>query len=167
MTESEFIVQASTLRSKAMAVAGRNVSAAEAEDIAQDVLLRLWTLRESVTSPQHAEVLATKMARQRCVDAWRRCHTVPINGQLVLPDDRTPSPIQMLVHADNEEWLDRQLNSLPSMQHQILRLRQVERKSHAEIAAILGTTPNSVATLLSRARRQLLEAIRQRNLHNL
>ena len=103
------------------------------------------------------------MAWQRCADVWRRCRTVPIDSGQAVADDRTAAPDAHLEQADNEEWLHRRLASLPSMQYQVLRLRQVEQKSHAEIAAILGTTPHSVATLLSRARQQLLEAIRRRN----
>lgn len=163
MTESLFIAQVPTLRSKAIAVASRWVDADEAEDIAQDALLRLWTLREAVQTPQHAEALVAKMAWQRCADVWRRCRTVPIDSGQAVADDRTAAPDAHLEQADNEEWLHRRLASLPSMQYQVLRLRQVEQKSHAEIAAILGTTPHSVATLLSRARQQLLEAIRRRN----
>ena len=49
------------------------------------------------------------------------------------------------------------------MQHQVLRLRQIELKDNAEIAAILGIKSASVATLLSKARRQLLADIRKRN----
>lgn len=163
MTESTFIAQAPALRSKAIAVASRWVASDEAEDIAQDTLLRLWTLREAVQTPQHAEALVIKMAWQRCADGWRRCRTVPIDSGQAVADDRSAAPDACLEQADNEEWLHRRLASLPSMQYQVLRLRQVEQKSHTEIAAILGTTPHSVATLLSRARQQLLEAIRRRN----
>ena len=126
MTESLFIAQAPTLRSKAIAVASRWVDADEAEDIAQDALLRLWTLREAVQTPQHAEALVAKMAWQRCADVWRRCRTVPIDSGQAVADDRTAAPDAHLEQADNEEWLHRRLASLPSMQYQVLRLRQVE-----------------------------------------
>ena len=64
---------------------------------------------------------------------------------------------------ETDAWLQRRLQALPPMQHQVLRLRQIELKDNAEIAAILGIKPASVATLLSKARRQLLADIRKRN----
>lgn len=44
----------------------------------------------------------------------------------------------------------------------VLRLRQVERKSAEEIAAIMGISPGSVPTLLARARHAMLEELRRR-----
>ena len=63
---------------------------------------------------------------------------------------------------ENEEWLRRKLDRLPSSEYQVLHLRQVERKTNREIAAILGIEVTSVATLLSRARQKLMEDIRKR-----
>ena len=51
---------------------------------------------------------------------------------------------------------------LPSTQYQVLHLRQVEKKSMEEIAGIIGITPASAATILSRARQRMLTEIRRR-----
>lgn len=66
--------------------------------------------------------------------------------------------------ADNERWLEQRLKALPSNEHAVLHLRQVERKTDQEIASILGISASSVPTLLSRARRKLLaDIMRRRN----
>ena len=81
-------------------------------------------------------------------------------------DERYPLPDERLETKDNEAWLNEQIAGLPAAEYHILHLRQVERKSNKEIAAILGMETTSVATILSRARHRLLEAIRKRNKQN-
>lgn len=63
---------------------------------------------------------------------------------------------------DNLAWLERKLQDLPSTEYALLHMRQVERLSAKEMARRLGIRETSVATLLSRARRRLLEEIRKR-----
>ena len=61
--------------------------------------------------------------------------------------------------ADDERWLEQRMQALPSTEYQVLHLRQVERKTDQQIAAILGIGIASVPTLLSRARRKLMQAM--------
>lgn len=63
---------------------------------------------------------------------------------------------------ENDEWLERQLAKLPPAELQVLNIRRIERKSNKEIADILGITPHGVATLLSRARSKMMEAVRKK-----
>ena len=65
--------------------------------------------------------------------------------------------------ARGERRLSVKLQQLPTTQRTLLYMRQVERKSHEEIATLLGIETTSVSTLLARARRTLLEEIKRRN----
>lgn len=51
---------------------------------------------------------------------------------------------------------------LPGTEYTVLHLRQVEGLDNKAIALRLGIEERSVATLLSRARRRLLEEIKKR-----
>ena len=63
MTDKEFTDIAPSLSSAALhAAQTRGVSMAEAEDVAQDTMMRLWTLRDSLKSPEHARALAIVVA---------------------------------------------------------------------------------------------------------
>ena len=73
------------------------------------------------------------------------------------------SPHEELEMKEDEEWLSQKLKQMPTTQRTLLYLRQVERRSHEEIASLLGIETTSVSTLLARARRTLLEEIRRRN----
>lgn len=165
MTEKEFTDIATELRELALRK-GRDypLDSDEADDIAQETMLKLWAIRGKVDDGQHARGLAMKIAVHLAIDKLRKRRSMPAraNGkeQLAIADG---TPDTDLEDKDNDEWLTRQLGKLPPMEYQVLHLRQAEQKSNAEIAAILGTTLQSVATLLSRARHRLMEQIRQKN----
>jgi len=129
MDRVAFEQQARTWREKALSVsmsygAGRD----EAEDIAQDVMLRLWQMHDELERYDSIEALAALMARHLLI-----------------------------------QWLTKRLEQLPTTQRTLLYMRQVERRTHEEIAQLLGIETTSVSTLLARARRALLEDIKRRN----
>lgn len=160
------------LRQRSIAAArASGLDSDDAEDVAQDVLLKLWSLRADLASGSgqadggsaqgRIEALAYVAARNLSLDRQRKKHTVAMPDRPVL-DDRTAQPDTLLEIADNERWLARRMAALPSTEYHVLHLRQVERRTDAEIAAILGIGVGSVPTLLSRARRKLMEAMRKR-----
>lgn len=163
MTDKEFTDIATELRMLALRK-GQSypLDSDEAEDIAQDTMLRLWALRGKVKSAAHARGLAVCIAAHQSVDKLRSKRTVSLCSPCQEPSEGS-TPDTTLEEKANEEWLEGELRKLPSTEYQVLHLRQVERKGTEEIAAILGVTPQSVATLLSRARRRLMEEIRKRN----
>ncbi len=169
MTEKEFTDIASDLRNLALKHGRLFVRESDAEDVAQDTMLRLWSLHASLPSAVRTKGLAVTIARHLAIDLLRRQKKyLLIKGTLrALADGHTVSPQQAspedaLVYAENEQWLRRHLKQLPSNEYQVLHLRQVEKKSSQEIAAILGIKVASVPVLLSRARRKLYEEIRKK-----
>ena len=160
MTEQEFVDIVPRLRALALGNA-LNFSAlgGEAEDVAQDSLLKMWALRERVTSVEHALGLTATMARHLAIDRLRQRRTVGLDQARHVAASQQAS--WRLEEETYGKWLDETLRHLPTTEYQVLHLRQVEGKETGEIAAIIGITPHSVATLLSRARKQLLEQIKK------
>lgn len=170
MTEKEFIHLATALRQKALGISrGYGLGPETAEDVAQDAMLKLWSVKDHILSEQHAQGAIVRISRHLCIDIFRlqkgRVPNVPIDAQ---PFDKTVShytpPDILLENDDNERWLTNKLKELPTNQYLVLHLRQVEKKSIEEIADIVGVTAGSVGTLLARARRKMLEEIRKKKL---
>ena len=162
MDRSVFEQQARSWREKALSVsmscgAGRD----EAEDIAQDVMLRLWQMRDELDRYDSVEALAALMARHLLRNHQRRRKPETLDEAAIV--NLTTSPHDMLEMKENDEWLTNRLKQLPTTQRTLLYMRQVERRSHEEIARLLGIEITSVSTLLARARRTLLEEIKRRN----
>ena len=153
---------ARTWREKALSVC-RHYGAGndEAEDIAQDVMLRLWQMHDELDQYRSVEALVSLMARHQLRNHQRRKPSEALDEAMIV--SLTTSPHEELEIRENEEWLLSKLQQLPTTQRTLLYMRQVERKSHEEIAILLGIEVTSVSTLLARARRTLLEEIKRRN----
>ncbi len=161
MKDKEFEHIAPVLRRRSVATArSLGLDADDAEDVAQDALLKLWSLRGEL-KVERIEALVVTVARNLSVDFHRRCRTIPMDNRPVV-DELHTQPDTLMEVADDERWLERKMQALPSTEYQVLHLRQVERKTDEQIAAILSIGVGSVSTLLSRARRKLLEAMRAR-----
>lgn len=164
MTQDEFEDNVMRMRCRAVSVArGCGLGCADADDVAQDTLLRLWTLRGDILSCSHAEALAVVVARRLVADRFRGRACEDIGELRDVADEGMAAPDAMLEAAETDGWLAGRLASLPSTEWQVLRMRQVEQRSRGEIARILGIAETSVSTLLARARRKLLDDIKRRN----
>ena len=162
MEKNAFEQKARTWREKALEVsmhygAGKD----EAEDIAQDVMLRLWQMHEELERFRSVEAIVALMAKHLIRNHQRRKPSEALDEAMIV--SMNTSPHEELEIRENEEWLLSKLQQLPTTQRTLLYMRQVERKSHEEIAQLLGIEITSVSTLLARARRTLLEEIKQRN----
>ena len=161
MKKSAFELQARTWREMALSVCRHyGADKDEAEDIAQDVMLRLWQMHDELQRYQSIEAIVTLMAKHLLRNRQRRRPSETLDAADVSQDT---SPHDELVMKENEEWLTAKLHQLPTTQRTLLYMRQVERRSHEEIARLLGIETTSVSTLLARARRTLLEEIKRRN----
>ena len=162
MERSAFERMARTWREKALSVslhcgAGKD----EAEDIAQDVMLRLWQMHDELELFQSVEAIVALTAKHLLRNHQRRKPSETLDEAIII--SLTTSPQEELEIKENDEWLTARLQQLPTTQRTLLYMRQVERRSHEEIATLLGIETTSVSTLLARARRTLLEEIRRRN----
>ncbi|MDD7318485.1 MAG: sigma-70 family RNA polymerase sigma factor [Prevotella sp.] len=152
------------LRKRALQVGmSLGMGRAEAEDIAQEVMLRLWQMRNELDERGKTENLAAIMARNMSIDRKRRERTVTLDDRQRDLSSPAKTPAERIEADEEEQWLMRKLEQLPTTQHAILRMRHDEQLSHEDIAKRLGITVSSVSTLLSRARHSLLEEIRRRN----
>ena len=143
MEAETFQHEASRVRPHLLLIARRHIgSEEESEDIVQDCLLRMWTMRDQLSLP--FEALAATITRNLCIDRIRsRPPVSPLKGmEADVPDT-------------DEERIERMMNivrALPDMQQIILRLRHIEGMEMKEIAQLTGSTEVAVRKALSRAR---------------
>ena len=174
MDKITYISRATTLRSIAVATALRYVKDAdEAEDVAQEVLLKMWeavcTANEPVSN--HEAVVAT-WAKNLAISHVRARRRHPLL-RLFRPrdDDEAPDETRLpdlpdtqradtaLMRNEEERLYCAAMDQLPYVWRTVLCMRQEEEKSFAEIAAILGSTEGSVRGILCKARRRLADTL--------
>ena len=162
MNKSAFEHHVRSWRMKAVEVCRScGADSEEAEDIAQEVMIRLWQMHDVLEKYQSIEAIVTIAARHLLRDHQRRRTTETLNETTLISIGNSPQ--ETLEMKEDEQWLTEKLRQLPTTQRTLLYMRQVERRSHEEIASLLGIEKTSVSTLLARARRTLLEEIKRRN----
>ena len=160
MTIDAFENKATRLRQLALqAAAATGADGDTAQDIAQETMLRLWQMRDDPRL-YNPEGYATVIARHLALSHQRHKPPLPLDERQA-STQTSPSPLEIIVQREDEQWLQERIRNLPPTQHAVLHMRQVEHRTIIQIAKILGIKETSVNTLLARARRQLLEEIRQ------
>ena len=145
MTTEAFQQQAGELRKQLVSIAHKYMgNTDEAEDIAQDAMVKLWLMREQLTLPIAG--MASIVTRNLCIDALRKKHQTIDIAQL--PDEADFSD-----DGEQIEQLLKVIDSLPSTQRTILRMRHLQGMEMREIALVLGSTEIAVRKTLSRARK--------------
>ena len=149
MTQEEYKEEVRRIRPKLISVARRYVGDDDAEDTVQDVLLRLWQMLNELHLP--IDALATVLVRNQCISLLRKQRHNVILPAANVPDEL---PVSAAGAAENEN-IDRLMDiieSLPSMQQTILRLRHMEGMEMRDIAELTSSNEVAVRKALSRAR---------------
>lgn len=132
------------------------MDADQADDVAQDTMLKLWAMHGELERYSSVEALATVIARHLSIDFRRKLRLVRLDDVTdQLTDTDAPADAQVIGEQEEQQLLER-VAQLPQRQHQVLMMRQVEHRSYDEIASLLGIEPTSARVLLSRARKWLL-----------
>ncbi len=129
----------------------------DAEDAVQEVLLRLWHTRDSLSQYNSIAAYATTMTKNLCIDRLRirnRYETMDASFQERVGND---NPYMQVERQNTEEVLLRIIKTLPPLQQAIIQMKDVEEYEVDQIAAITGTQPEAVRVNLSRARKKVRE----------
>ena len=150
------------VRAKLLAVArsfGR-LPGAEAEDVVQEALTALWGLSESGYPVRNAEALAVKVAKTKCVEAFRRrrLRMQPLRGDAY----EGGVPATAATDLSDSIAIRRSMYAvLTETQRTCLDLRNIEGLSLDEIAALTGKPKDSIKSTISAARRRMLEKLKE------
>jgi RNA polymerase sigma-70 factor (ECF subfamily) len=136
----------------------RNV--ADAEDVAQDSMVKAWTHRHS-WEPGRAR-FSTWLYRvvvNRCIDLRRRPEAANIDD-VPEPAADTQDTVDVLHRREIYGRLEQAIGTLPAQQRAAVTLAYFEDLGNGEIARILDTTVSAVESLLKRGRQGLRHALR-------
>ena len=136
--------------------------AIEAEDVAQEAMLRLWTIAPRwQDGGARVSTWAYRVAMNLCTDRLRRRRTTGLDAAGD-PADGRPGAEQGLTEAARAEALQRALDALPDRQRQAVVLRHIEELSNPEIAEIMEIGVEAVESLTARGKRALALALQGR-----
>jgi RNA polymerase sigma-70 factor (ECF subfamily) len=135
-------------------------SRAEAEDVVQDVFVRVLEHRRSLAAVRDMRVWLVRVAWNLAIDRRRRIRPEQFDegfaDSLVARD--LPAD-EALREAQRLRAVLRELERLPRAERDVLLLSVVEELGTAEMAEVLGRSESAVRALLFRARGRLKERL--------
>ncbi|GAA0285547.1 RNA polymerase sigma factor [Rhodovulum strictum] len=132
---------------------------AEAEDVAQEAMLRLWRIApEWRAGEAKVTTWLYRVVTNLCTDRLRRRRGQGLD-EVPEPEDDAPGAEARLIAQARADALDAALAALPERQRQAVILRHIEGLSNPEIAGIMEIGIEAVESLTARGKRALALAL--------
>lgn len=129
---------------------------AEAEDVAQEAMMRLWRIAPDWRRGE-AQVTTWlyRVTANLCTDRLRKSgRHMPLDA-VPDPPDPSPGPVAAMAADARAEALEAALMELPDRQRQAVILRHIDGLSNPEIARIMDIGVEAVESLTARGKRKL------------
>ncbi|MEJ8804423.1 RNA polymerase sigma factor [Pontibacter sp. H249] len=128
----------------------------EAEDVLQDVFLKLWTNKEKLNACNSIEAFAMRVTKNLCLDRLKaKKSKLMVDVADVELSSGAETPYQHYELTDSVSKVQDLLALLPEQQRLILHLRDVEGYTFEEMEQITNLTVNNMRVILSRARKSV------------
>jgi len=158
MEQQQFIQEVVPMRKQLLSYAQRFLeNPDDAEDIVQEVLLKLWYMRENLAEYKSVSALSIQITKHLCLNRlgahshkWEEIDGISVESE-------TPSPYTQLEQKDSVAQVVRIIDRLPDLQQTILRMKHIDGYEIDEIVALTGSRPEAIRMNLSRARKTVKE----------
>jgi len=139
-------------------------NAHDAEDVVQDIWMKLWDRKGQIAELKSIEAFALKMTRNICLDKikLKKPQYYDDREETAYRFDRAyegPDPLRSLELKDTMEKINQIIGRLPEQQQTLLQLRDIEGMEYDEISTITGLEVNTIRVNISRARKNLRETL--------
>lgn len=133
---------------------------AEAEDVAQEAMLRLWRNASGLElGPGGFRPWLRRVVTNLCIDRVRAGRNLSLVDEV--PEQAEPAhQLESLSERDLSRRVDAALKALPDRQRLALTLFHFEGLSQSEVGVNLGISDEAVESLLARGRRALKAALK-------
>jgi RNA polymerase sigma-70 factor (ECF subfamily) len=141
----------------------------DAEDIAQQVFIRVWKSAARYEPQAKFTTWLFTITRNLVFNEVRRRQRKPTvsvqereeTTHRVIEDVQGSSPDEELLRSEMEAAIDRAIEALPEKQRLAVVLRRYEEMPYEEIGVVLSMSVPAVKSLLFRARTQLKESLQK------
>ncbi|MBX3043496.1 MAG: RNA polymerase sigma factor [Candidatus Kapabacteria bacterium] len=135
----------------------------EAEDLLQDVMVKLWVNRAELSKKSSVEAFAMAVTKNLCIDRFRskqyQYSNTGIDAAELDLSDRGISPHARAEQLEAVELVHRAIDSLPPSLKSVIELRDLQGLSYQEIADVMSMNINTLKVNLSRARKKIREIL--------
>jgi RNA polymerase sigma factor (sigma-70 family) len=133
-------------------------SAADAEDVVQEIFVRAYGGLRSSDRELALRAWLYRIAHNRCIDEIRRPHPIATEAIEELTAAPAPDPMARIEQRDALRRLIADVRRLPEQQRSALLMRELGGMPYADVAQALAVSVAAVKSLLVRARVGLAQA---------
>lgn len=133
-------------------------NAADAEDVVQEAMLRVWTHAPRWEPLAAFRTWLTRIVVNLCLDRKRKAPWVDLEAAGEIADP-APNAGDEAERNERDRLVDQAIAQLPDRQRTAIVLTYGEGMSNAEVAEVMGTTVSAVETLLVRGKQGLRRAL--------
>ena len=140
---------------------------AEAEDIVQDVFLKLWSKKDEWNNIDNAEAYCYRSTKNLALDrlssrAIRRTESIDSQQEsYAFIDSETPH--LQFIRKEERSIIYRCIDELSQNQQLVFQLREIDGLSYGDIANVMGISEDLVKITLFRARKKMKELLEKYN----
>lgn len=135
-------------------------SSEDSDDVVQEAFIKLWLKRKDIGDFDKMRNLASIVVRNISLNMVRnRRFTTDIDNCTLMTNHSDAH--KQLEDKENHQRLQDAITSLTDKQRALIRMRNVENLSYAEIAKMLGTSESSVRAMICKARAALINKMQK------
>ena len=132
---------------------------AEAEDIVQETLIKVWKKQDSWNEIESIEAFCYAICRNLALDLIKRAdnfsESLDETQNMAVDTSYSSNPEEQVQQSDRIKLVKELIDHLPEKQRSVIQLRDFEGKSYKEIADIMQMTDELVKVTLFRARQTI------------
>lgn len=160
MTLENFKIEVLPVKHKLFRLAKRMLgNTAEAEDLTQEVLVRLWAKKDKLHEYRSIEAFAMTITKNLCLDNLKSKRNK--TDELTERNNKIEysTPYEKMELSDSYKKVLKIIDALPEQQKMIIHLRDIEGYEYEEISEVMNLQVNTIRVNLSRARKKVKETM--------
>ena len=132
-------------------------SEAEAQEILQDVFLKVWHNRQSIDIEKSFRSYLFKIAENKVYDFFRKvARDKKREARLISLGTNEYVPVDELLQSDKKSAvLQKAIDSLPPQRKRVFRLCKLEGKSYKEVSELLGISVSTISDHIVKATKSI------------
>jgi RNA polymerase sigma-70 factor (ECF subfamily) len=136
----------------------------EAEDVVQDVMIKMWDKRADLSKYQNIEAWCMRLTKNLSLDKLKSKHRQTHIQQVEIDvASFSLNPDKELELNDTCSHIEKMMNELPEKQKMVMQLRDIEGYSYQEIADVMEISMSQVKVNLFRARDKVRQQLTKTN----
>ena len=128
-----------------------------AEELTQDVFVKVWNKREVITIDQPFRYYLLTLTNNIVNDFYRKAaRDRKLQDEIIAASTELYNPTEeQIYYKESKELMDQAIDSLPSQQKLVFQMCKIEGKSYDEVSKLLGISTSTISNHIVKATKSI------------